>query len=210
MTRRKNSDFVPLEWALKRRRVRILRAAAASHFAHERKPPPFAVHDPVQMAEGSGDLDPPADPSPELLADEDVLPRCPATSPRPVSRAEGEGRQRASAIQKTADWVGTEKSSKETTPNDPEMTPDDREFDPETLAELQRLAWSEPRSGREAVAKVSALRTLERMRRGKKVPPSMPEGWHPNPGTMWERLDESDSAEVREFWWENLLQEGRL
>ena len=50
------------------------------------------------------------------------------------------------------------------------MTPDSgnggSDLDPETLAELRRLARSRPRSGREAVAKASALRTLERLRRG--------------------------------------------
>jgi hypothetical protein len=90
------------------------------------------------------------------------------------------------------------------------MTPDDRGFHPETLAELQRLARSEPRSGREAAAKASALRTLERMKRGRKMPPPMPEGWHPNPGTMWEKLDKSGSPEVREFWRQGLWDEGRV
>jgi hypothetical protein len=90
------------------------------------------------------------------------------------------------------------------------MTPDGQELEPETLAELQRLARSEPKSGREAAAKASALRTLERMKRGRKVPPPMPEGWHPNPGTMWEKLDESDSPEDRQHWWENLWLDGRV
>ena len=43
------------------------------------------------------------------------------------------------------------------------MTPHTREgsdLDPEALAELRRLARSRPRSGREAVAKASALRTF--------------------------------------------------
>jgi hypothetical protein len=37
------------------------------------------------------------------------------------------------------------------------------DLDPATVAELRRLARSRPRSGREAVAKASALRTLERL-----------------------------------------------
>ena len=40
------------------------------------------------------------------------------------------------------------------------MTPDD-----EIRQELERVAQSEPRSGREAMAKVTALRTLERLNR---------------------------------------------
>jgi hypothetical protein len=37
------------------------------------------------------------------------------------------------------------------------------DLDPETVGELRRLARSRPRSGREAAAKASALRTLERL-----------------------------------------------
>ena len=48
------------------------------------------------------------------------------------------------------------------TPNDPAGNVG-RDPDPETVAELRRLARSRPRSGREAVAKASALRTLERL-----------------------------------------------
>ena len=47
-------------------------------------------------------------------------------------------------------------------------------LDPETVAELRRLARSRPRSGREAPAKASALRTLERLNRGKRQVPPMP------------------------------------
>lgn len=66
------------------------------------------------------------------------------------------------------------------------MTPTDNngngELGPETVAELHRLARSRPRSGREAVAKASAIRTLERLsreRRRQEVPP-MPEGFYPH------------------------------
>jgi hypothetical protein len=58
------------------------------------------------------------------------------------------------------------------------------ELDPVTLEELQTLARSTPRSGREAAAQASAIRTLERLDRGRrrqKVPPPMPEGWYPYP-----------------------------
>jgi len=54
------------------------------------------------------------------------------------------------------------------------------DLDPEALAELRRLAPSRPRSGREAVAKASELRTLEQLRRGKRQVPPMPEGWYPH------------------------------
>jgi hypothetical protein len=54
----------------------------------------------------------------------------------------------------------------------PQVTPGtgngDDDLDPEAIAELRRLARSRPRSGREAVAKASALRTLEQLRRGKR------------------------------------------
>ena len=63
------------------------------------------------------------------------------------------------------------------------MTPDSNggsDLDPETVAELRRLARSRPRSGREAVAKASAIRTLERLNRGKRKVPPMPEGWYPH------------------------------
>lgn len=59
------------------------------------------------------------------------------------------------------------------------MTPDDKptqgngdgapEMDAKTLAGLERLARSTPRSGREAVAKLGAIRTLERLARSRRV-----------------------------------------
>jgi hypothetical protein len=69
--------------------------------------------------------------------------------------------------------------------------PDDGgDLDPEAVAELRRLARSRPRSGREAVAKASALRTLERLRRGKRRVPPMPDGWYPQePGDPFYELD---------------------
>jgi hypothetical protein len=57
-----------------------------------------------------------------------------------------------------------------------------RVMDPATLEELHRLARSRPRSGRQSVAKASAIRTLERLareRRRQPLPP-MPEGWYPH------------------------------
>ena len=63
------------------------------------------------------------------------------------------------------------------------MTPDSNggsDLEPQAVAGLRRLARSRPKSGREAVAKASALRTLERLRRGKRQVPPMPEGWYPH------------------------------
>ena len=70
--------------------------------------------------------------------------------------------------------------------------PDDGngDLDSEAVAELRRLARSRPRSGREAAAKASALRTLERLRRGKRQVPPMPEGWYPQePGDPFYGLE---------------------
>jgi hypothetical protein len=83
--------------------------------------------------------------------------------------------------------------------------PDD--LDPVTLAELRRLARSRPKSGRGQLAKLGAIRTLERLRRAGKPTTPMPEGWHPQPGTPWEELDRAyldAHPEVRERWWRNL------
>jgi hypothetical protein len=63
----------------------------------------------------------------------------------------------------------------------PPADPSNGDFDPQSIAELRRLARSRPTSGRAAVAKASAIRTLERLgreRRRQEVPP-MPEGWYP-------------------------------
>jgi hypothetical protein len=81
------------------------------------------------------------------------------------------------------------------------------EIDPVTFAELQRLARSRPRSGRQAVAKASAIRTLERLaRKGGRVSfPPCPEGWHPQAGTEWEELDRvylEEHPEIRQRMWE--------
>ena len=65
------------------------------------------------------------------------------------------------------------------------MAPDGnggRDPDPETVAELRRLARSGPRSGRQSVAKASAIRTLERLARERRRQPMlpMPDGWYPH------------------------------
>jgi hypothetical protein len=73
------------------------------------------------------------------------------------------------------------------------MTPDNNagsDLDPQAVAELRRLARSRPRSGRQAVAKASALRTLERLGRGKCQVPPMPDGSYPHePGDPFYELD---------------------
>ncbi len=76
------------------------------------------------------------------------------------------------------------------------------------VAELESIAMGEAVTGRGVQAKVVALRSLDRMRR-KRVPP-MPPGWHPEPDSEWAELDQADSPEVRERWYRNLANEGRL
>jgi hypothetical protein len=98
------------------------------------------------------------------------------------------------------------------------MTPDGgnggSDLDPETLAELCRLARSRPRSGREAVAKASALRTLERLRRGKRQVPPMRAGWYPHePGDPFYELDWEflhEHPEILRRHWEMAWREGRV
>jgi hypothetical protein len=82
------------------------------------------------------------------------------------------------------------------------------DIDPITLKELRRPARSRPRSGREAVAKASAIRTLERLARGERraALPPCPRDWHPGP-PEFEELDRvwlSEHPEARERWWRNL------
>ena len=86
--------------------------------------------------------------------------------------------------------------------------------DPETVAELRRLARSRPRSGRQAVAKASALRTLERLNRRKRQVPPMPEGWYPHePGHPFYELDWvflHEHPEILKWHWEATSREGRV
>ena len=81
------------------------------------------------------------------------------------------------------------------------------EIDPVTLEELERLARSRPRSGREAQAKASAIRTLERLnRRGRATFPPCPPGWYPPDQAAFEELDRvflEEHPEVRQRMWEN-------
>jgi hypothetical protein len=79
-------------------------------------------------------------------------------------------------------------------------------IDAATLDELQRLARSSPRSGRQAQAKASALRTLERLsRRGRVALPPCPPGWYPPDQAQFEEVDRADleeHPEVRQRMWE--------
>ena len=79
-------------------------------------------------------------------------------------------------------------------------------IDATTLEELQRLARSRPRSGRQAAAKASALRTLERLARAghRTALPPCPADWHPGP-PEFEELDCAyleEHPEVRQRMWE--------
>ncbi len=78
----------------------------------------------------------------------------------------------------------------------------------ELLRELERVAYSEPTSGREAQAKVVALRTIERLRRSGTRTADYPvddDGrFHPSDLKWWWDLDRCDSDETREHWRERL------
>jgi hypothetical protein len=80
-------------------------------------------------------------------------------------------------------------------------------IDPATFAELQRLAQSRPRSGRQAAAKASALRTLERLnRRGRVALPPCPPAWYPPDQAAFAELDRvhlEEHPEVRQRMWEH-------
>lgn len=85
-----------------------------------------------------------------------------------------------------------------------------------TLEELRRLARSRPRSGRQSVAKASAIRTLERLarkRRRQPMPP-MPEGWYPHaPDHPFYELDWvflHEHRAILQRHWELAWREGRL
>ncbi len=89
----------------------------------------------------------------------------------------------------------------------PEKTPDSEsrpDPEPDHVVELRRLASAPAETGRARVAKLGALRTLERLNRGGVAVAPMPESWHPSPGSKWEALDAHDSRETRERWWQAL------
>ena len=97
----------------------------------------------------------------------------------------------------------------------PTSNPGDGDLDPNTIAELRRLARSQPTSGRAAVAKASAIRTLERLGRERRrlaVPP-MPDGWYPHePGDPFYELDWvflHQHPHILQRHWEAAWSEGR-
>jgi hypothetical protein len=96
----------------------------------------------------------------------------------------------------------------------PPSDPSNGGLDPQTIAELRRLARSRPTSGCAAAAKASAIRTLERLgreRRRQEVPP-MPEGWYPHePGDPFYELDWvflHEHPEILRRHWEAAWREG--
>ena len=68
-----------------------------------------------------------------------------------------------------------------------------------------QLARSEARSGRARLAKVTAIRTLERLRRSGATDYPMDDHgrFHPGPSEWWE-LDRCDPDDVREAWRQRL------
>jgi hypothetical protein len=99
---------------------------------------------------------------------------CPRRSPTLAQRRLGEPPGRGSSMQ--SDWHEDPRAGRlgeHDERNDP-MTrpqmapPHNGHMGPEAVAELRRLARSQPKSGREAMAKASAIRTLERMSRGRR------------------------------------------
>jgi hypothetical protein len=127
-------------------------------------------------------------------------------------RLGGEGRAAPSRGLPTARCLRTGKAIQETTPR--LAMPDNGSGDltPQTVAELRRLARLRPRSGREAAAKASALRTLERLNRGKLQVPPMPEGRYPHqPGDPFYQLDWvflHEHPEILRRHWEAAWREG--
>jgi hypothetical protein len=69
---------------------------------------------------------------------------------------------------------------------------------------------SEAASGRDRIAKVSALRQMCKRRRRLAIPPCPPD-WHPQRGTEWEEVDRvylAEHPEVRERMGRNFHRQG--
>lgn len=82
--------------------------------------------------------------------------------------------------------------------------PGNRPLDDAEIRELRRVAAAPARSGRQAQAKVGAIRALERLGRRRALP--MPDdigSWHPT-GSPWEELDAGDGRETRAAWYARL------
>ena len=76
--------------------------------------------------------------------------------------------------------------------------------DHDLIRELEHLAQSDAPPGRARLAKVTAIRTLECLRRSPKPYPVDDDGrFHPGPPEMWD-LDRYDPDEFREAWREDL------
>ena len=92
--------------------------------------------------------------------------------------------------------------------------------DEEVLAELERVAMAPATSGRGALAKTTALRTLAKLKRRR---PELsdaekrlwaedrdenervtPDDCHPSPGTQWVELDAYHTVAHRRRWWLSL------
>jgi hypothetical protein len=93
--------------------------------------------------------------------------------------------------------------------------------DEEVRAELERVAMAPATSGRGALAKTTALRTLAKLNARKD--PALTESeqrlwaedrdeservsdadWHPDPGTEWVALESCQTVGQRRRWWLNL------
>jgi hypothetical protein len=120
----------------------------------------------------------------------------------------------ATADRRVRRLIGNDETSPQPTPFDPMSS--GPVLDPVTLEELRRLARSRPRSGRQSIAKASAIRTLERLaREGRRQPvPPMPDGWYPHePGDPFYELDWvflHEHAEILRRHWEMAWREGRV
>jgi hypothetical protein len=85
-------------------------------------------------------------------------------------------------------------------------------MDPNLRRELERLALAEADSGRAKLAKIEALRLLERLDRetdGDYPRDGITARFHPSSDPRWWDLDRHDSDEVRERWRLNWLADGR-
>jgi hypothetical protein len=114
-------------------------------------------------------------------------------------------------ISQNAGWAGSEGTFREHPRNTPPPPMADLRDTPEEIRrELERVALGQPNGGRGQLAKVTALRTLERWSR-----PAREEGpvdddgrWHPGPSEWWD-LDRHDSDDVRERWREAVERRAR-
>jgi hypothetical protein len=83
--------------------------------------------------------------------------------------------------------------------------------DQKLRGELERIAFAEATSGRAQLAKLGAIRMLERLDRGDEIaiPLDSAGRFHPSDDPRWHELDAGDSDETRAQWLESWLAEGR-